>query len=72
MATPRPRKSMQVEPDTIPETYSRFPRTMGEAFKDARYSDPIERHPGTGYPPLWWACMGVITVAALTLAWVTR
>lgn len=58
--------------DDIPESYSRFPRTLDEAFRTARYADPIERHGPTGYPPLWWACVGILGALALTIAWVTR
>lgn len=58
--------------DDIPETYSRFPRTADEAFRTARYADPIERHGPTGYPPAWWALVGLCAVAAAVLTWVTR
>lgn len=64
--------------DDIPESYSRFPRTLDEAFRTARYADPIEPPSShswdgrTGYPPAWWAALGIIGALALTIAWVTR
>lgn len=63
------------EPDTIPETYSRFPRTMGEAFRDAAWADPIERPSSYSrcahdYPRSWWFMLWLCGVAALVLSWV--
>lgn len=55
----------------VPETYSRFPRTLDEAFRTARYADPIERHGRTGYPPLWWLAMWVAAIFAIAIAWAT-
>lgn len=46
----------------------RYPRTLGEAFKDASYADPIERPARTPYPRILWIALAIGFIAALLAA----
>jgi hypothetical protein len=51
---------------------ARFPRTAGDAFKDASYANPVEHYRAPSYGPVWWAIFGTLSVIGLVLIGVTK
>jgi hypothetical protein len=46
-----------------------FPRTLGEAFKDANYACAIERPAPNPYPRVLWVALIAGFFAAILSAW---
>ena len=47
--------------------HTRFPRTAGEAFKDASYANATEHYRSPSYGVGWWLTFGAVSLVGLCL-----